>query len=60
MQRVDIIFIAVYLAPHLGISGSNFQILDEVGNYLKVQGKPCIIVGDWNNTIAEMQQSGLQ
>ncbi len=49
----DILFCAVYLAPGLGLEGTNITTLQELGAYVKVMGVEFVIGGDWNMLEAE-------
>ncbi len=59
MQSTDIEFCTVYLATGLGLEGSNYQTLLELGSFLKSRGSPFIVMGDWNNTVEELLPIGL-
>jgi hypothetical protein len=59
LQGVDLIVICIYLAPEYGLSGSNWATLSEAADFLHEHGKPFIMVGDFNNTVEELQPTGL-
>ncbi len=50
----DVLVVVVYLAPGLGLQGTNLITLQEVGMYIRAQGKPFALVGDFNMEIPEL------
>jgi endonuclease/exonuclease/phosphatase family metal-dependent hydrolase len=60
MAECDVIFVVLYLVTGLGLQGENLTILAEVAGYVRTQGKPYIIAGDWNMETNEVAASGIQ
>jgi hypothetical protein len=50
----DILVVVVYLAPALGLQGTNLITLQEIGIFIRAQGKPYVLVGDFNMEIPEL------
>ena len=50
MARTDILFVVLYLSPHLKLEGTNYDTIIEVGSYVAAKGLPYVIMGDWNMT----------
>ena len=59
LEATDIVMGAVYLAPNLGIQGSNWSTLMELTDYLHVQGLPYIIAGGYKCEIWELEAMGI-
>ncbi len=56
---MDVLVAVVYLAPDLGLQGANWVTLMELAGYIKQQGIPFIVVGDYNMEEGEMAPAGL-
>ena len=54
----NIIVLALYLHPGLGVKGKNQQILITLGSFLSGVAGPWIIIGDWNQEPAALQKTG--
>ena len=50
----DVLFCTVYLAPGLGLEGTNLITLQELGTYIRVMGVEFVVGGDWNMLTEEM------
>ena len=50
----DELFCIVYLAPGLGLAGTNITALQELGAYIRVMGVEFVVGGDWNMLEDEM------
>ena len=59
LAAVDIVVAVIYLAPNVGIQGSNWSTLMELADYLHVQGLPFIIAGGYNCEIWELEPTGI-
>ncbi len=59
-EALDIIVATVYLAPGLGVQGTNWTTLMELADFLYVQGLPFLVAGDYNMEISELQVAGLE
>ena len=59
VEAMDIVVGTAYLAPGMGLQGSNWTTLLELSDYLHVQGLPFIVVGDFNNDISEMESANM-
>ena len=55
LAAMDIVVSVIYLAPNIGIQGTNWTTLLELSDYLHVQGLPFIVGGDFNAEIGEME-----
>lgn len=55
LASMDIVVAVVYLAPNIGIQGTNWTTLLELSDYLHVQGLPFIVAGDFNAEIGELE-----
>ena len=60
LQGVDILVLCVYLAPEYGLSGANWSTLSEAADFIHEHGKAFIMVGDFNNTVEELQPTGIE
>jgi hypothetical protein len=47
LEVMDMLIATIYLAPDLGLQGSNWVTLMELADYVKQQGIPFVIVGDF-------------
>ena len=59
MAKVDVLFVILSLSLHMGLEGSNYNTVLEVGAYVSSRGLPYVIMGDWNMTSEEVALSGL-
>ncbi len=59
LEVLDILIIVLYLAPGLGLEGTNWVTLMECADFIRQQGIPFILVGDYNMIEEELAPAGL-
>ncbi len=59
LEGMDLVVATIYLAPDLGLAGSNWTTIQELAEYLHHKGSPFVVVGDFNNEVHEMEPAGL-
>ena len=55
----ELVIVTVYLAPDIGLTGTNWATLGEVAGYLHGTGLPFLLMGDFNAEISDLLPLGL-
>ena len=55
---MDVLIVTTYLAPGLGLQGTNWITLMEAADYIRQQSIPFILLGDFNMEEEELAPAG--
>ncbi len=60
LLETELVVCTLYLAPDIGLTGTNWATLGEVAGYLHGTGLPFLLMGDFNAEISELLPLGLR